>query len=78
MTDKKVMQLVTGKTPEMTPEFRKILDEMYAEVLTGKPDFILMLGDVDGNGVSFLTNLDVAGTNLLIDQVKLGLLSGNL
>lgn len=77
----KVVQLVkSGKIsePEMSPEFRKALDEMIQEIQSGKKDFVLMIGDDEGgNGVSFITNLDLPSSNLLLDQVKLhGLLYG--
>lgn len=74
--DKKVIQLVKGgdKTA-MTPEFRASLDEMYSEIQAGG-DFVLVMGDKDGNGVSFLTTLNHPSMNLLLDQVKFGMMLG--
>ena len=81
MTDKKLFQLVAKTKPQekMTPEMKAALDEMYAEILTGDVDFIMATGDSNGEDpVGFITNLDTAGCNLMIDQMKLGILMGQI
>lgn len=84
MTDKKVFQLVSASKPadKITPEIKKALDEMYAEILTGECDFVMIVGEQDNSdgeeGVSFMTNQDNAGCNLMLDQVKFNILAGAL
>jgi predicted pyridoxine 5'-phosphate oxidase superfamily flavin-nucleotide-binding protein len=81
MTDKKLFQLVAKTKPQekMTPEMKAALDEMYQEILTGDVDFIMATGDSNGEDpVGFITNLDTAGSNLMLDQMKLGILMGQI
>jgi len=77
MTDKKLFQLVSKTKPQeaISPEMKAAVDEMYQEILTGKLDFVMITGDKDGCG--FVTNLDTAGCNLLLDQVKFNILLGD-
>lgn len=81
MTDKKVFQLVKPKE-SITPEIKKVLDEMYAEILTGKCDFVMIVGEQDNSegeeGVSFMTNQDNAGCNFMLDQIKFNMLAGQI
>jgi len=84
MTDKKLFQLVAKTKPQekITPEMKAALDEMYAEILTGNCDFVMIVGEQDNSdgeeGVSFMTNQDNAGCNLMLDQVKFNILAGAL
>lgn len=77
MTDK-VFQLISNKNKKekMTAEFRAAVDQLYNETLDTDQDFILISADPTGTGMSFISNLDQSGINLLIDQLKLSVLTG--